>query len=286
MVRGAGRRRLSGVRWPIRLFRQRPRRQGCLCGPDRQAYVAFFRALLVPATRLQQTTLLRQATDRTVQALSARQEQAGPFDQDEVTKCVRFLSKVTRAREALALALAREPEATTNNVAYYGLGSAQLNTALMSSPDPDPIPGLTGRHRSATTRKSVFLCHSSADKTLVRELYHRLVRDGLSPWLDEEDLLPAQNWESAIREAVRSADCVVVCLSAASTTRAGYVQKEIRYILDVADEQPEGTTFVIPARLEVCSVPDRLSHLQWVDLFADAGYDRLAGVLASAVRPR
>lgn len=125
----------------------------------------------------------------------------------------------------------------------------------------------------------VFLCHSSADKARVRELYRRLTDDGFAPWLDEEDLAPGENWELAIRKAVRAADYVLACLSEAATTRAGYVHKEIKLALDVADEQPEGSIYVVPVRLEACTVPDRLSHLHWVDLYADGGYYRLSRTL-------
>ncbi len=126
---------------------------------------------------------------------------------------------------------------------------------------------------------SVFLCHPSGDKGRVRDLYRRLRADGFAPWLDEEDLLPGQDWEREIRRAVRAADVVLVCLSAHSVTKRGFVQKEIRLALDVADEQPEGTIYIIPARLEECEVPDRLRPLHWVDLFEPRGYERLLDAL-------
>lgn len=128
---------------------------------------------------------------------------------------------------------------------------------------------------------NVFLCHSKDDKPKVRELYHRLVADGFDAWLDEEKLMPGQEWDLEIRQAVRKTDVVVVCLSKGSVTKAGYVQKEIRFALDVADEQPEGATFIIPARLEECETPGRLSRWQWVDLFADTGYERFKRALIS-----
>lgn len=121
----------------------------------------------------------------------------------------------------------------------------------------------------------VFLCHSSGDKPKVRELYHRLSKDGINPWLDEEDLLPGHDWQIEIPKAVRNSDVVIVCLSKASITKTGYVQKEIRQALDVADEQIEGTIFIIPLKIEECEVPKRLSRWQWVNLFEDTGYQRL-----------
>jgi hypothetical protein len=126
----------------------------------------------------------------------------------------------------------------------------------------------------------VFLCHSSGDKAAVRELHRRLHADGVEPWLDEEQLLPGQDWDREIRSAVRASDAVLVCVSAASSSKTGYLQKEVRVVLDAADEQPEGTIFVIPARLEECEVPERLRRWQRVDLFQERGYGRLLGALA------
>ena len=125
----------------------------------------------------------------------------------------------------------------------------------------------------------VFLCHSKDDKPKVRELYRRLVDDGFDAWLDEEKLIPGQDWDLEIRKAVRESDVVVVCLSNSSTTKAGYVQKEIHFALDVADEQPEGTIFIIPARLEDCQTPTRLGRWQWVNLFEEMGYEKLKSSL-------
>ena len=96
----------------------------------------------------------------------------------------------------------------------------------------------------------VFLCHASGDKPPVRDLYKRLVAEGVDAWLDQEKLLPGQNWRSEIPKAVREADVVVVCLSKKSITKEGYVQKEIKFALDIAEEKPEDTIFLIPARLE------------------------------------
>jgi hypothetical protein len=125
----------------------------------------------------------------------------------------------------------------------------------------------------------VFLCHSSSDKPIVRGLYEKLRSDSMQPWLDEEDLLPGQDWETEIRKAIRASDVVLVCLSKGSITKVGYVQKEIRDVLDVADEQPEGTIFLIPVRLEPIDMPDRFRRWQWVDLFQEPGYERLIRAL-------
>ena len=107
----------------------------------------------------------------------------------------------------------------------------------------------------------VFLCHASQDKPVVRELYQQLLAEGwIDPWLDEEKLLPGQDWDIEIEKAVEAAGVVIVCLSKGSITKEGYVQKELRKVLDIALEKPEETIFIIPLRLEDCELPRKLPH--------------------------
>jgi len=131
----------------------------------------------------------------------------------------------------------------------------------------------------------VFLCHSLDDKPAVRDLHKALkLYNGIQPWLDEIDLLPGQDWDLEIRKAVKRADIVLVCLSLSSITKRGYIQKEIKYALDVADEQPEGSIFLIPLRLEECVAPDRLRNRQWVDYFSPTGHEQLMSALRSRAK--
>ena len=131
-----------------------------------------------------------------------------------------------------------------------------------------------------TSPLRIFLCHSSGDKPEVRNLYQRLSSDGFDPWLDEEDLLPGQKWKVEIPKAVRTSDVVIVCLSHKAINKSGYVQKEIKFALDKADEQPEDTISLIPLKLEECDVPERLQSWQWVNLFEEKGYERLMSSLS------
>ncbi|MBN1453183.1 MAG: SUMF1/EgtB/PvdO family nonheme iron enzyme [Anaerolineales bacterium] len=125
----------------------------------------------------------------------------------------------------------------------------------------------------------VFLCHSSNDKPTVRELYRQLSVEGwLDVWLDEEKLYPGQDWNLEIEKAVESADAILVCLSNNSITKEGYVQRELRIVLDYADYKPEGTLYLIPIRLEDCDPPRRLRPWQYADYFEkdrDRAYQRL-----------
>lgn len=120
-----------------------------------------------------------------------------------------------------------------------------------------------------TYRKlQVFLCHSSQDKLLVRELNQKLIGESwIAPWLDEEKLLAGQDWDIEIEKAVEAADAVIVCLSNNSVNKEGYVQKELRGVINVALEKPPETIFIIPLRLDECSIPRSIKHIHYFDYF-------------------
>jgi len=91
--------------------------------------------------------------------------------------------------------------------------------------------------------------------------------------------LPGQEWEVEIAKAVQTSDVVIVCLSHKAINKSGFVQKEIRFALDKAEEKPEGTIFLIPVKFEDCDVPQRLQRWHWVNLFKEKGYQRLMSSL-------
>ena len=153
---------------------------------------------------------------------------------------------------------------------------------------PDFISALDYAKQLYTTRKKlelhgrplkIFLCHGSQDKPSVRDLRHQLLAIGTAPWLDEEELVPGQNWKLEIGRALRKSDIVLACLSQKTVSKTGFVQRELKEAIDAATERPEGQIFIIPARLDECTLPDSLRGLQWVDLFRQDGFDCLTRAL-------
>jgi len=130
----------------------------------------------------------------------------------------------------------------------------------------------------------LFLCHASQDKPIVRELYQRLNQeDWIDPWLDVERLLPGQDWNLEIEKAVESSDAVIVFVSSTSVAKEGYVQKELRQVLNIALEKLEGAIFVLPVRLDDCGLPRQLKDKQFLDYFPvsnrAAAYEKLKASL-------
>ena len=70
-----------------------------------------------------------------------------------------------------------------------------------------------------------------------------------------------------IEKAVEATDAIIVCLSKGSITKEGYIQRELKIVLDYADYKPEGTIYILPVRLEECEPPRRLRAWQYADYF-------------------
>lgn len=117
----------------------------------------------------------------------------------------------------------------------------------------------------------VFLCHAVEDKQKVRMYHTWLTESGFDVWMDEENLEAGQDWDYEISVAIRNSDAILIFLSSKAVSKEGYVQKEIARALDIALEKPQGTIFIIPVRLEECSIPYALKKFQYVDLFEKHG---------------
>ncbi|HLO13237.1 MAG TPA: toll/interleukin-1 receptor domain-containing protein [Anaerolineales bacterium] len=129
----------------------------------------------------------------------------------------------------------------------------------------------------------VFLLYARADQEAVHRLYQRLVKDGANVWLDKKKLWPGQDWVYEIHKAIRSSDLVIVCLSRQFNKEGGYRHEELKIAIEKANSLSEGATFLIPARLDHCDMPESLQHWQRVDLFETDGYQKLLGALKGYV---
>ena len=190
---------------------------------------------------------------------------------------VRWLARRGQSRLEALVRIARSRRAEA-----FVEWESRLTSAAGTSPALEPIvaEGLSapGGPR-AGERLRVFLSYASDDESRVRQLSRDLSEIEVDPWLDVERLVPGQNWQSRITEVVRDAQLILVCLSSRSAHKVGFVQKEIRLALDAAEQQPEDALFLIPLKLEPCTVPRSLRHLQAVSLVEDGGYGKLVSAL-------
>ena len=115
----------------------------------------------------------------------------------------------------------------------------------------------------------VFISYGREDLEAARKLYYELKSVlGVDPWFDKECLLPGMRWRPAIRKAIRESHFFIALLSKKSTTKRGFVQKEMNDALALLEEFPEDRIFLIPIHLEECNVPfESLREIQSVDFF-------------------
>lgn len=130
------------------------------------------------------------------------------------------------------------------------------------------------------TSPLVFISYAREDELEVETLYEQLAANGFRPWADKRDLLPGDPWERKIRQTLEKADFILICLSKNAVSKRGYVQKEMRFALSVAEEMPEGSIFLVPVRLDSTCVPEDLSKYQYADLFQKYGFDMLVRAIA------
>jgi TIR domain-containing protein len=132
-----------------------------------------------------------------------------------------------------------------------------------------------------TKQLRIFLLYARGDQEAVRRLYRRLVKEGADVWLDKEKLLPGQDWVYEIRNAIHNSDLVIACLSRQFNKQGGFRHEELKIAVERANSFREGQTFIIPARLELCELPDSLRRWQCVDLFETDGYKSLLSALTN-----
>jgi formylglycine-generating enzyme required for sulfatase activity len=124
----------------------------------------------------------------------------------------------------------------------------------------------------------VFLYHAVSDRIAARDLYLRLIGDGVDAWLVKDRLLPGQDWREELHRAISEADAVVVCVSGRLDPRESR-EREVWTAFDQTIEQLDGQVFVVPVRLEACQEPENLAEWQSLDLFEEAGYRTLINSL-------
>lgn len=129
--------------------------------------------------------------------------------------------------------------------------------------------------------KKLFISYARSDRDAARRLWGSLHAHGFDVWFDEESLLPGQDWEFEIEEALQRSDAVLVLLSQNSIDKVGYVQREIVLALNHADRRPEGQVFIIPVLLDGSALPRRLSRWHAIDTRTHGWFERLTRALGA-----
>jgi hypothetical protein len=113
----------------------------------------------------------------------------------------------------------------------------------------------------------VFISYSKIkrDSEVAYEIYKYLHDLGCRPWMDVHNLIPGQDRKLEIQKNIRNSDLFIAILSNTSVSREGSIHQELKEAYDRLAEVPEGEIFVIPIRIDECSIPETLKSKQWLD---------------------
>ena len=132
----------------------------------------------------------------------------------------------------------------------------------------------------------VFISYAREDQDAVKDLYGRLQRIGLQPWMDAENLIVGDPWARTIDDAIQSADFFLFCISTYSVSKEGVLHQELARGLNQWYARSGPDNYLLPVMLEECEMPKSLAALQRVDLWREDGWVRLADGLRQAIERR
>ena len=116
---------------------------------------------------------------------------------------------------------------------------------------------------------TAFFSYSREDSDFALRLAQDLKGAGANVWIDQLDIEPGQEWDSAIEAAVTQSPRMLLILSPASV-KSRNVRNEISFALDE-------NKIIIPVLYQDCMVPLQLHRVQYIDLRTD--YSRALNVL-------
>jgi hypothetical protein len=113
----------------------------------------------------------------------------------------------------------------------------------------------------------VFLCHNSEDKPEIRKVARQLAQNGITPWLDEEQIRPGTSWQTALGEQIHSIKSAVVIVGESGL--GPWQDQEIQALLSqFVKRKCPVIPVVLPSAKETPKLPWTLQNLHWVDFRA------------------
>jgi len=127
----------------------------------------------------------------------------------------------------------------------------------------------------------IFISFASQDRKVASTLCTSLESRGFNCWISTRDILPGENFQTSIVQAIRRAKIMLLVFTANSNN-----SQEMTKELAIASQQK---LIVIPLRVEDVAPSDAFAYefatRQWIDLFADWEFalDQLSQRIANAI---
>ncbi|MEM7460060.1 MAG: TIR domain-containing protein [Pseudomonadota bacterium] len=144
-------------------------------------------------------------------------------------------------------------------------------TETVAAPEPvaPPMPVLDDGH-------DAFVSYSHANAETVLPIVQSIEEDGITVWIDRDEMRAGQNWAGQIVRAIKSADRFCLMCSA-QAFESDHVRREV-YLADKYGKK------MVPIRLDATEMPEDIEYFligrQWIDLFEVAEEDRMKAIKA------
>jgi hypothetical protein len=127
----------------------------------------------------------------------------------------------------------------------------------------------------------IFISYASENIGIAILLSKLLKGKNLDPQYDKKLLWSGDHWEEKLKKAIEETDYVLILQTKALEERAnGYVLKEIKFALRRdSEESRKGKIFLIPVKVEKCSIRKELKHIHSIDVKNDEDYNKILGFI-------
>lgn len=140
----------------------------------------------------------------------------------------------------------------------------------------------------------VFISYRSDDYNIVIKIVESLEKAGISAWIDRNDLLPGQDWQIAIKDAIQEGMFFLACFSSNYWEKVkNYMNEELQIAIDELRKMPDDQIWFIPIKLDDCKIPHfdirqnkTLESKQFVRLYQDwdLGIKKIVEVIKGSKR--
>jgi hypothetical protein len=130
------------------------------------------------------------------------------------------------------------------------IGTDKLHSDKNSIPD---LPNTKDYH--------LFICYTTCDVAIVREIANYLEAEGLKCCYNERDFQSGRKIIHSINDAIKRSMGIIIILSEESVN-SSFCQHEID--LAVHTSITEGYT-IIPIKIQPCSIPETLKEITYID---------------------
>jgi TIR domain len=172
----------------------------------------------------------------------------------------------------------------TKRTTLRNLKNLAKRALTMSPVTTEPLKNANYMPVAERKNAKIFISYSTPDRLSAQALAESLREVGFAPWIDVVNLIPGEQWEHAINDALHECDFFIACLSKQSVTKRGYIQREFKRALELWEEKLESDIFLLPLRLDDCEVPREMRRFQWLDWQDGAGLRKLVAALTEGMR--